>query len=194
MSALIDFFLWKLGLKSAETQTSTEERACLSKHVRARERVVEIGVWHGVTTCVLRNAMSTGGVLFAVDPYPTGLLGFSTQKVIANNEVRRKTTGRVEWLQMTGLEGSAWMADKPMVDFIFIDGDHSFAGLEGDWNGWSPLVAPGGIVALHDSVSSRERNIDGAGSVLFTKKIVMVDPLFHLVEIVDTLSVFQRSE
>lgn len=86
------------------------------------------------------------------------------------------------------------MADKPMVDFIFIDGDHSFAGLEGDWNGWSPLVAPGGIVALHDSVSSRERNIDGAGSVLFTKKIVMLDPLFHLVEIVDTLSVFQRSE
>lgn len=138
MSALIDFFLWKLGLKSAETQTSTEERACLSKHVRARERVVEIGVWHGVTTCVLRNAMSTGGVLFAVDPYPTGLLGFSTQKVIANNEVRRKTTGRVEWLQMTGIQASAWMANKPMVDFIFIDGNHAYEGLKGDWYGWAP--------------------------------------------------------
>jgi hypothetical protein len=86
------------------------------------------------------------------------------------------------------------MADKPMVDFIFIDGDHVLAGLGGDWNGWSPLVAPGGIVNLHDSISSRPRNIDGAGCVVFTKKIVMQDPLFHLAEIVGTLSVFQRSE
>lgn len=73
----------------------------------ARESVGEIGDCHGVTTCLLRNPMSFGGVLFAVDPYPTGRLRFSTQKVIADNEVRRKTTGRVEWLQMNGLQASA---------------------------------------------------------------------------------------
>jgi hypothetical protein len=70
----------------------------------ARERVVQIGDWHGVTTCLLRNPMSFGGVLFAVDPNPTGRLGFSTQKFIAHNEVRRESIGRVEWLQMTGLQ------------------------------------------------------------------------------------------
>jgi predicted O-methyltransferase YrrM len=192
MSALIDFFLWKLRLKSAETQTSIEERGCLARHVRARERVVEIGVWHGVTTCVLRNAMSSGGVLFAVDPYPTGRLGFSTQKVIAHNEVRRKTTGRVEWLQMTGLQASVWMADKPMVDFIFIDGDHSYEGLEGDWYGWAPLVKNGGIIALHDSVSSSTRNIEDAGSAIFTRDLILTDQRFRLIEQVDTLTVVRK--
>jgi hypothetical protein len=30
------------------------------------------------------------------------------------------------------------------VDFVFIDGDHSYDGLRADWLGWSMLVMPGG--------------------------------------------------
>ena len=37
-----------------------------------------------------------------------------------------------------------------LLDFLFIDGDHSFAGVLKDWEMYSPLVAPGGIVAFHD--------------------------------------------
>jgi len=36
------------------------------------------------------------------------------------------------------------------VDVLFIDGDHSYAGIIADWLLYAPLVRPGGIVAFHD--------------------------------------------
>ena len=36
------------------------------------------------------------------------------------------------------------------VDFLFIDGDHTEEGVRSDYNMYSPLVRPGGIIAFHD--------------------------------------------
>lgn len=38
------------------------------------------------------------------------------------------------------------------VDFLFIDGDHSYDGVKQDFEAYSPLVGPGGLVAFHDIV------------------------------------------
>ena len=38
------------------------------------------------------------------------------------------------------------------VDFLFIDGDHTYEGVKRDFEMYSQLVATGGIVALHDIV------------------------------------------
>lgn len=37
-----------------------------------------------------------------------------------------------------------------LVDFLFIDGDHSYRGVKSDYEMYSPLVRTGGIVAFHD--------------------------------------------
>lgn len=37
-------------------------------------------------------------------------------------------------------------------DFLFIDGDHSYAGSKQDWEWYGPLVRKGGIVAFHDLI------------------------------------------
>ena len=36
------------------------------------------------------------------------------------------------------------------IDVLFIDGDHSYEGVRADFETFSPLVKPGGIVAFHD--------------------------------------------
>jgi predicted O-methyltransferase YrrM len=36
------------------------------------------------------------------------------------------------------------------IDFLFIDGDHTYDGVKADFEMYSPLVRPGGLVALHD--------------------------------------------
>ena len=41
------------------------------------------------------------------------------------------------------------------ADFLFIDGDHSEAGVEADFNDYHGYVRPGGIVAFHDIVESQ---------------------------------------
>ena len=36
------------------------------------------------------------------------------------------------------------------LDFLFIDGDHSYRGVKQDFEMYSPLVRKGGLVAFHD--------------------------------------------
>lgn len=194
MRVITHFLLWGLGLADAEAQTTIAERECLIRHATGKRRLVEIGSWHGITTSLLRSVMASDGLLLAVDPYPVGRLGFSAQMVIARKEVAKIPNGSVRWLRSTGADAAreyATLGTEP-VDFVFIDGDHSFEGLRGDWEGWSPLVVSGGIVALHDSCSSATRQIEDAGSVIFTRGEILPDPRFELVEIVETLSVLRR--
>jgi cephalosporin hydroxylase len=37
-----------------------------------------------------------------------------------------------------------------LLDVLFIDGDHTAAGVRADWADYSPLVRPGGLVVIHD--------------------------------------------
>lgn len=41
------------------------------------------------------------------------------------------------------------------VDFLFIDGDHSYEGVKKDFKMYYPLVKKGGIICLHDIVTKR---------------------------------------
>jgi predicted O-methyltransferase YrrM len=36
------------------------------------------------------------------------------------------------------------------IDFLFIDGDHTYEGVKRDFELYSPLVKKGGIIAFHD--------------------------------------------
>ena len=128
MRVTTHFLLWTLKLAQAETQTSEAERACLARHAAGKKWLAEIGVWHGVTTKVLRKAMSPDGILLGVDPYPKGRFGFSVQRVIGQREVARISNGTVEWQRLTGVDAAQLYAasDNPPLDFIFIDGDHSY--------------------------------------------------------------------
>lgn len=38
------------------------------------------------------------------------------------------------------------------VDFLFIDGDHSYDGVRADYELYAPLVRPGGLIAFHDII------------------------------------------
>jgi cephalosporin hydroxylase len=39
-----------------------------------------------------------------------------------------------------------------LVDFLFIDGDHSFDGVSADYEMYRPLLSPDGLIAFHDIV------------------------------------------
>ena len=194
MRVTTHFALWLVGLASAETQTSEAERDCLARSAANRRRLVEIGVWHGVTTSRLRSVMASDGTLWCVDPFPVGRFGFSVQSSIARTEVSRVHRGEVKWLRMTGAEAGRLFArdNEPPVDFVFIDSDHSYEGLRADWESWSGLVGAGALIALHDSCSSATRSIDDAGSAIFTREVILGDPRFRRAEVVDTLSILER--
>jgi len=36
------------------------------------------------------------------------------------------------------------------IDYLFLDGDHTYEGIQRDYEFYAPLVAPGGLIAFHD--------------------------------------------
>lgn len=188
----VHFIRYLLGLAPALTQTTEPERACLRRQAQGKRRLAEIGVWHGVNTRAFREAMAPDGVLLAVDPFRRawfGIRGYGWARRIAHREVSQSRNGRVLWIEQPGQAAPDLAEVRPFlpVDFIFIDGDHSYEGLGGDWRVWKDHLAAGGIVALHDS-----RNRNNCGSERFTREVILPDPGFELLEEVDSLTVLRR--
>ncbi len=193
MRTFVHFALWNIGLAAAETQTTPAERDCLARYASGKKKLAEIGVWHGVTTCRLRQAMAPDAILLAIDPYPVGRLRFSMPMIVARSEVGKVANGSVKWVRQTSVEAAGTLDPSEIFDFIFIDGEHTFEGLRADWTTWSPRLAQGGIVGLHDSRSTPHRPIPDAGSVRFTSEAIVNDARFELIDTVDSLTILRRS-
>jgi predicted O-methyltransferase YrrM len=191
---LFHLVLWRLGCARAETQTTEAERDCLARHAAGGSRIAEIGVYHGVTTRRLKSVMDPAGVIVAIDPFPKQRLGFSAHRIIARRQVLTIKSGTVRWMRTTGSQAAKELLaeNSRCFDFVFVDGDHSWDGLKSDWEGWRNLIAPSGIVALHDSRLTPIRSLEGAGSVLYVQQVISKDPCFVLVDAVDSLTVFKR--
>lgn len=140
--------------------------------------------------------MHPEGVLFAVDPFPIGRFGVSWQKRIAHREANAVNNGQIVWLEEysnTAVDSFRKLA-KREIDFIFIDGDHSYDGVRTDWELWSPLMAHGGVIALHDSRSYADRQIDHVGAARYTAEVIRKDPRFEVIDEVDSVTVVRRKD
>src|SRR3954467_8523126 len=92
-----------MGLVRIGSWTEPGEAACLARHAAGKRRLAEIGVWEGGTTRLLGRGMSAEGVLYAIDPFPSGRLGMSYQRPIAHGEVAPVANGEVVWIRDTGV-------------------------------------------------------------------------------------------
>jgi predicted O-methyltransferase YrrM len=189
MKNLFTFLLQYTRLKPAISQTTETERACLSRYAAGKKKLVEVGVFQGVTTRVLRQVMHPNAILFGIDPFYKNRLGVCLYRIIADREVGSVANGEVKWLEMTSAQAlqTNYLMGSSDLDFVFIDGDHSWEGIKADWEGFSALIPPGGIIAIHDS-----RNRGGCGSERFTNEVILQDPRFHVVETEHSLTVLER--
>ena len=112
----------------------------------------------------------------------------SFKRAIARRELSRCSRGRAVLLRQWSYEAARdWSAP---IDFLFIDGDHSWQGIDRDWKDWSEHVESRGIVALHDS-----RNIAGRpdlDSVRYTEEVILKDERFRAFDEVDSLTILER--
>lgn len=46
------------------------------------------------------------------------------------------------------------LLDGKEIDFLFIDGDHSYEGVKKDWNMYAPLVREKGLIGFHDIIAN----------------------------------------
>lgn len=127
-----------------------------------RGDVVEIGCWQGYSTSFLANAVrdSGNGMLHAIDHF-RGNTGKEQFYVVGRADLSDLRQGFENNLRRLGLWDSVRLLDMPngealrhlegvKVRLLFIDGDHSKAGVENDIRLFFPLLQPGGIVVFDD--------------------------------------------
>lgn len=124
--------------------------------------VVEIGSWQGYSTSFLASAVrdSRNGVLYAIDHFK-GNVGKESFYVVGRSDLSDLRQGFESNLRRLRLLDCVRLLDMPnheavrhldgvKVRLLFIDGDHSKAGVENDIRLFFPLVLPGGLVVFDD--------------------------------------------
>lgn len=184
---------YAVGLHAARTQTTPDERALLARLAPGKRTLVEIGVFEGVSSRLLRQHMDADATLYLIDPFPPGRLGFSPQWFIANREVNRARTGNVVFLRQMSFEArQAW--SRP-IDMLFYDAAINFDDLCRDFADWSPLLTGRAPFLLHTSRSSPVKPVPAdAGTVRFVAELPALFPEFEVAEFVDSTTVIRRRE
>jgi hypothetical protein len=164
------------GLIPPRTMHSREDARVLHDAARGARRVIEIGVYEGASALALQRQLGCRGELHLIDPFgchPDALPGGwgaserATRRLLARAG-RHLGAARpdVRWhVALSHDVAASWSGE---VDLVFIDGDHTEAGCETDWLDWSPFVAVGGHVVLHDARADRPggRGLPGPTAVV----------------------------
>ena len=189
--ALFHLLRFIFGLDRPHTQTTARERETLEKYASGAGAAIEIGVYEGINTVVISKALANDGKAFGIDPFFKGALGICYHKVIAKLHLRRNAVNnKVVLVEKFSFDA---VGDVPeTVDFIFIDGDHSYEGIRKDWQLYADKVRAGGIMALHDT------SVVGSGaagildSVRFYNEVIRLDHRYQWLETVDSMNVLRK--
>lgn len=142
-------------IRPVQIATEITEFLLLADKIRPRA-VIEIGTAKGGTLFLLTRITSNDGVIVSVDLPKSKSNGYPLYKIplfksFASSRQKmhliRADSHQIQTAQM--------VKDKlpeKQADILFIDGDHTYAGVKKDFELYAPLVHKGGIIALHDIV------------------------------------------
>lgn len=142
----------------------------VSECASSNMKCLEVGSWSGNSAVLIGTRVKRMvGKLYSVDWYKGSTDGAEHLKTIASSiNVRDifldnmryfNLEDTVEQWQMSSEEASKKI-DNHSLDFIFIDGDHTYEFVKRDIQLWYPKLKKGKIIAGHDYHSSVKRAVD----------------------------------
>lgn len=167
LNKLISFVFDSLGGFFRPSQIQNEILELLKRIEGKKPKVVvEIGTGRGGTLFLFSRCVSEDAIIISVD-FPGGRFGsgypkwkIPLYKSFAMGEQKIHLIRANSHLSAT-LEKVRVLLDDKQVDFLFIDGDHSYDGVKQDFQMYGSLVKKGSIIALHDIVPAPKENVGG---------------------------------
>lgn len=152
-------FSGKGHYRSMELKQNMTELLGLVKVLEQRplRHVCEIGTFKGGTLFVWCQLALEDANIYSID-LPGGAFGGGyNERSTPFFQSFRKPGQKLECLRGNSHELSMRNKFKDLLggdklDFLFIDGDHSYAGVKQDFEDYAPFVKSGGIIAFHDIV------------------------------------------
>jgi predicted O-methyltransferase YrrM len=148
-------------------QTKQEIAALFSIVQKAEPRIIcEIGTDMGGTLYIWTKVLQNHGKLISIDLprlYRKSINRFFKKFILPSQEIhfiRENSHSHKSIKQLKSILSGQ------VIDFLFIDGDHSYDGVKSDFFDYLPFVRPqGGIIALHDiSIIDKPDNICGVST------------------------------
>ena len=176
MSVLESFRSWRHQLNLARLRAAlrpTDFKSGLGQSVHALSGlvrslrpsvVVEIGSARGWSACHIGLALreNVHGKLYAIDPHhdtawnDDGSRGETSLAVLRRNVRRLALDPDVEIVRADSRTAATnWTHP---IDLLFIDGDHSYAGVKADWHLFSPHLTEFGVAVFHDTTWEYHRD------------------------------------
>jgi predicted O-methyltransferase YrrM len=166
------------GINITSWQKKTEIIGLLHLLERSRPRsVVEIGTASGGTLFLLTEVAAPDATIVSVD-LPGGRLGGESSAARNRYPLWRSRlyrgfardrqilhVVRADSQDLATVRDVTRRLPDGKIDFLFIDGDHSYEGVRRDFELYSPHVRHAGLVAFHDIVPSRPEGHGDPGSV-----------------------------
>lgn len=152
-------------LLDAPVYLAEEEVPLFRKYIPlASETIVEIGAAYGASALLSLLSKQPPAKVYSIDAFtmdektkpPLGAPTPPSYDACINN-VRNGLTAvglaalLNQWRLIKGYSHDVAETWQKKIDFIFIDGDHSYEGVKQDFDDWFPKVSKGGIIFLHDS-------------------------------------------
>lgn len=137
---------------------------------RKPHHVIEIGAWKG-GTAYLWSQIATGLVIsidLPMGPFGGADAGMNEENCRARNAMLEAMCPRIRGVLADSRAPEALRAVRDLLrgecaDLVFIDGDHRYDGVRGDYERYRAFLAPGGVIAFHDiaeTVLHREHGVE----------------------------------
>jgi len=109
------------------------------------KKVIDIGIFKGGTLRLWQTISAPDAMLVGVDSHDFTSGIFSYDRDISLVFGRSDSPGVIAKVKsIIGID----------VDLLFIDGEHTYGVVKSDYNNYSPLVRPGGLIMFHDTQST----------------------------------------
>lgn len=114
-------------------------------------RCAEIGVDRGEFACIFLDRFPQCSEYWAIDayePYPEMNFDRQADYLMAVTRLERHAS-RAKLVKMASIE-AAKLFEPGSLDFIYVDGSHSYPDVKADIQAWWSKLSPQGILAGHD--------------------------------------------
>lgn len=110
---------------------------------------VEIGSFLGASACFLALGLSRKGRLYCVDTWNNDAMD-QPQRDTFDEFMQNARNFRKEIVPLRGTSADISKKFDLKIDFLFVDGDHSYDACLEDWLSWRRLLVPNAVVVFHD--------------------------------------------
>lgn len=167
-----------------------------------QHHILEIGSYLGYSACIMASAIGNNRKIYAVDNFSIPknwekqttdnwiYANYSQWEWAHKNSENLGLADKINFIKSNSKDYAVTlknMADRPLFDLMFIDGDHTYEGCLRDFSDYYPMLEKGGFIIAHDYNSPLHPGVSIA-----VHEFVEKNPDLKIIYLVQSMLILQK--